>query len=153
VPKKAPIDADAASTPNARERLLIDTFYVQAVLNPNDSYHDRAVALAPRIESAMEVVITEAVLTEIGDALSDKDRVAAAEFIRACYETPNMTVVAVTTDLLARAVDRYQDRPDKTWGLTDCLSFVVMEDLGLTDAATGDRHFEQAGFHALLAAN
>jgi hypothetical protein len=47
MPKKVPIDADAASTPNARERLLIDTFYVQAVFNPNDSYHDRAVALAP----------------------------------------------------------------------------------------------------------
>jgi len=119
----------------------------------NDAYHERALALASRVEAAIETVITEAVLMEIGDALSDKDRAAAADFIRACYETPNMTVVPVTTELLSRAIDRYQGRPDKTWGLTDCLSFVVMEDLGLTVAATGDWHFRQAGFDALLAAD
>ncbi len=151
MPKRAPIDADATPALHAGERLLVDTFYVQAVLNPNDAYHERALALAPRVEAAIETVITEAVLMEIGDALSDKDRAAAADFIRACYETPNMTVVPVTTALLSRAIDRYQGRPDKTWGLTDCLSFVVMEDLGLTLAATGDRHFRQAGFDALLA--
>jgi predicted nucleic acid-binding protein len=34
--------------------------------------------------------------------------------------------------------------------LTDCLSFVVMQDEGITQALTGDKHFEQAGFTALL---
>ena len=42
------------------------------------------------------------------------------------------------------------DRHDKDWSLTDCISFVVMEDQRITDALTGDRHFEQAGFKALL---
>jgi hypothetical protein len=31
-----------------------------------------------------------------------------------------------------------------------CLSFVIMGDLSITDALTADRHFEQAGFNALL---
>jgi uncharacterized protein len=132
------------------DRVLIDTFYVQALMNRDDVYHARALAIAPRVAAATETVITEAVLTEIGDALSDKDRGAAADFIRACYITPNMTVVPVDTELLARALDRYQSRSDKTWGLTDCVSFVVMEDRGLTLAATGDRHFRQAGFDVLL---
>lgn len=39
---------------------------------------------------------------------------------------------------------------DKDWSLTDCTSFVVMEAEGLKDALTGERHFEQAGFNALL---
>jgi len=39
---------------------------------------------------------------------------------------------------------------DKEWGLTDCISFIVMGDHGLTDASTTDEHFEQAGFRALL---
>ena len=44
----------------------------------------------------------------------------------------------------------YRDREDKQWSLTDCISFVVMADGGLADALTGDHHFEQAGFKALL---
>lgn len=39
---------------------------------------------------------------------------------------------------------------DTFWSLTDCLSFVVMQREGITDALTGDKHFEQAGFVALL---
>ena len=44
----------------------------------------------------------------------------------------------------------YREREDKEWGLTDCLSFVVMNERGLTDALTADDHFRQAGFRALL---
>ena len=44
----------------------------------------------------------------------------------------------------------YVARPDKDWSLTDCISFVVMRERGITEALTGDRHFEQAGFVALL---
>jgi len=39
---------------------------------------------------------------------------------------------------------------DKEWGLTDCISFVVMKDRKLTDVLTTDHHFEQAGFKSLL---
>lgn len=44
----------------------------------------------------------------------------------------------------------YVDCFYKQWSLTDCISFVVMRDGGLQDALTGDHHFEQAGFKALL---
>jgi hypothetical protein len=47
-------------------------------------------------------------------------------------------------------VDFFEQRQDKDWSLTDCLSFVVMQDEGITRALTGDRHFEQAGFIVLL---
>ena len=56
-----------------------------------------------------------------------------------------------TSELFERGLALYNARPDKEWSLTDCISFVVMADEGLTDALTGDRHFEQAGFTALLA--
>ncbi|WP_225893949.1 hypothetical protein [Atlanticothrix silvestris] len=52
--------------------------------------------------------------------------------------------------MLIRALQLYNERPDKTWGLTDCISFVVMWEQGLTDAVTADIHFVQAGFRALL---
>jgi predicted nucleic acid-binding protein len=41
-------------------------------------------------------------------------------------------------------------RDDKEWSLTDCISFVVMHQQGLTQAIATDRHFGQAGFQTLL---
>lgn len=131
-------------------RLFLDTFFVQALLNVKDAHHERASALLPKVEEAVEVVVTEAVLTEIGNALSGTGRQLAAAFIRRCYAEPNITVVSVDTSLLLRALELYESRSDKEWGLTDCISFVVMRERGVIDAATGDRHFRQAGFRPLL---
>lgn len=132
------------------DRLFLDTFFIQAILNRRDQYHLQAKALLPRIRAAGEVWITEAVLVEVGNALSAINRAGAVEFIRRCYSTANIRVVGVDTPLLDRALKLYETHVDKTWGLTDCLSFVVMTDYGLIDAATADRHFRQAGFQTLL---
>jgi uncharacterized protein len=131
-------------------RLFLDTFFVQALLNPKDAYHQAATSLLPQVEAAEEVVVTEAVLTEIGNALSGNLRSFAIEFIRRCYAEANITVVPVDTALLLRAVDFYARHGDKGWGLTDCISFVVMREREVLEAATGDRHFRQAGFRTLL---
>ncbi len=60
-------------------------------------------------------------------------------------------LVRATSDLIQRGKKLYRDRADKEWPLTDCISFVVMHDRGLSEALTADHHFEQAGFRALLA--
>jgi uncharacterized protein len=135
------------------ERLLLDTFFVQALLNFRDQYHQKAKTFLPRVQSASEVWITEAVLVEIGNALSAYNRQGAADFIQSCYTNPapNLKLVQCDSALLLRALTFYRNRPDKDWGLTDCISFVVMWANGLTDAVTGDVHFKQAGFNALLA--
>ena len=52
--------------------------------------------------------------------------------------------------LFTRGLALYKERTDKEWSLTDCISFVIMRDLKLSAALTADRHFEQAGFMALL---
>lgn len=132
------------------ERVFLDTACIQALLNRGDQYHTRAVPFASRLQSASEVWVTEAVLIEIGDALSTRNRTGAADFIRSCYQTANINVVTLDTMLFSRALRLYETRSDKDWGLTDCISFIVMHDQGLTDAITTDNHFRQAGFRALL---
>ena len=132
------------------ERFLIDTAFVQALLNQKDQYHAKARKFAPRLRTAAEVWITEAVLVEIGNALSSFNRSAAASFIEQAYRTPNMRVVPVDSGLLQRALRLYRDRQDKTWGLTDCVSFTVMAEQQMMDAVTADEHFRQAGYRALL---
>ena len=129
---------------------FLDTAYVLALLNPNDVYHQQAKALLPSVRIAQEVWITEAILVEIGNALARSNRSVAVAFINSCYITPNVKVVSIDSVLLRRAMDFYHSRKDKEWGLTDCISFIVMEDHGLTEALTTDEHFQQAGFGALL---
>jgi predicted nucleic acid-binding protein len=134
----------------SNERLFLDTAFIQALLNPRDDYHNQAKQLFPRIRAASEVWITEAIFAEVGNALSAFNRNSAVHFIQQCYRTDNLKIVSVDTELLMQALALYQSRPDKTWGLTDCISFVVMQQQNLTDAVTGDRHFVQAGFRALM---
>lgn len=107
------------------ERFLLDTVFIQALLNKRDQFHSQARAFLPRVRTASEVWVTEAVLIEVANALSVLNRTGAAQFIRGCYRTPNMRVVSVDTPLLMRAVSLYSARPDKTWGLADCISFVA----------------------------
>jgi uncharacterized protein len=57
-----------------------------------------------------------------------------------------VTIIEPDERLGRRGLALYDARPDKERSLTDCISFVVMADEALTDALTGDKHFEQAGF-------
>ena len=131
-------------------RFFLDTAYVLALLNPKDTYHKYAKALLPSIHSAREVWLTEAVLIEIANALASSNRSAAVAFINSCYVTPNVRIISVDSKLLKRAINLYENRGDKEWGLTDCISFIVMDDNDLTVAFTADDHFVQAGFRARL---
>jgi predicted nucleic acid-binding protein len=132
------------------DRFFLDTFFIQALLNRHDAYHEQARAFLPFVREALEVWTTEAVLTDVANALSVINRAAAVVFIQQCYQTDNIHVVGVDRELFTGAVKLYDSRRDKTWGLTDCISFMVMTQQGLVDALTADKHFEQAGFRSLL---
>jgi len=60
------------------------------------------------------------------------------------------TILPLSDESFDRGASFFAARPDKDWSLTDCISFVVMQERGITDALTADHHFEQAGFVALL---
>lgn len=63
---------------------------------------------------------------------------------------PLVEIVSLTDDLYRQALRLYGERADKEWGLTDCISFVVMHERGINAALTADKHFQQAGYQALL---
>ncbi len=132
--------------------IFVDTGYVYAVLSPRDQWHREAVLWQEKIISErLSLITTEFVLTEIADGLAAVNyRQTALQTIRLFYENPLVEIVPATSALFAQAVNLYERRPDKNWGLTDCTSFVVMTENKLAEALTTDDHFRQAGFTALL---
>jgi len=128
----------------------MDTAYVLALLNQNDRFHEQAKAIFQKIRIADEICITETIVIEIGNSLARSNRSLAVSFIESLYSTSNVNVLPVDSVLLHSAIDFYHKHNDKEWGLTDCISFIVMEEQGLHNALTSDEHFQQAGFRALL---
>ena len=129
--------------------VCVDTFYFVALSNPRDAAHDRAVAWTRTFTGRF--VTTTWVLTEFANHMCDPQN--RQEFIEMLHDLRGNDKVEIVPSGDSRWEDGlklFANRPDKEWSLTDCLSFVVMEREGLTDALTGDRHFEQAGFVALL---
>lgn len=132
--------------------VFLDTGYLIALSVESDELHEHAIELAIQLESEQtRFTTTPAVLLELGNALSKvRHRPAAIELLTALEEDPLVEIVPLSGELLGKAVDLFRSRPDKEWGLIDCLSFVVMDERDLTQALTFDKHFEQAGFRALL---
>ena len=129
--------------------VFADTSYFLAFLGPSDQYHERALAWSRSLRAG--IVTTEYVVVEVGNSLTQgADRAMFIDFYRQLRADPNSHVILASPELLNRGVELFARRPDQDWGLTDCISFVVMSDRGLTDALSADRDFEQAGFRALL---
>lgn len=129
--------------------IFADTSYYLALLNPADIDHGQAVRIGGALRN--QIVTTDFVLTEVGNTLSRVPvRPAFVCFMADMRADPRTTIIPATRGLLDEGFNLFTQRPDKNWSLTDCVSFVVMEQHRLTEALTADHHFEQAGFNILL---
>lgn len=141
-----------ATTIHPGDEVFLDASYALALSAPTDQYHQRALELATILESApARLITTRAVMLEIGNALSRlRYRSSAVRLLQSLEADPAVRIISITEDLYARAFELYCSRPDKEWGLIDCVSFVAMSERRLTMALTADEHFLQAGFRAML---
>jgi uncharacterized protein len=130
--------------------VFADTFYFLALLNPSDQAHGKAVDFTNA--GSFRIVTTDWIVTELADALAKSVR-GRTEFLTTLADLQaddDAVIIPCDRALLGDGIELYGRRSDKQWSLTDCISFVVMQREGLTDALTGDKHFEQAGYIALL---
>lgn len=126
-----------------------DTFYFLARLNSRDQHHHRALEFSA--SSRASIITSEWVLTEVADGFAEsKFRRQVYRFLNSFRTSSNVEVVAASSDLFDLGLEMYNQHADKLWTLTDCISFVIMRQRNVTEALTGDKHFEQAGFIALL---
>ncbi len=129
--------------------VFADTFYFLSLMNRTDRTHARCIQFSQ--EHRETIVTTAWVLVEVADAWSaPPQRIRAGGLLQELPRNPRFRIIPPTQSLLERGIEFYIDRRDKKWSLTDCISFVVMENEGIREALTGDHDFEQAGFVALL---
>lgn len=133
-------------------RLFVDTGYFLALALPRDTWNGVARNWAKRSKQhRYKLVTTQAVLMEVGAALARTPlRQLAQSILIAAQNDPALEVLPCDAVLYERALALFLAHPDKNWSMTDCASFVVMAEQGLSHALSADHHFEQAGYVTLL---
>lgn len=131
--------------------VFADTFYFIALVNPNDKAHQWAADYSR--ESRVQLVTTTWVLAEVGNYLcATQTRPVLKGIVESLRNDPDQLLLPPDEAIFFKGIELYDSRPDKEWSLTDCVSFLVMEERNIHEALTGDRHFAQAGFEILFKA-
>ncbi|MFP5287708.1 MAG: type II toxin-antitoxin system VapC family toxin [Thermoanaerobaculia bacterium] len=130
-------------------RVFVDSAFLIALINHRDRFHGQARILGDAYDKA-PVLTTDAVLLEVGNALSRGFKHEASQVIQYLLGSEEAEIVRLDPALFDRAFDLYRSYRDKEWSLVDCISFVVMREAGVTFVLTSDGHFSQAGFQILM---
>jgi predicted nucleic acid-binding protein len=133
-------------------RIFVDTSGWIALVNRSDSLHDAATKVYNERFAAGSIFVTHTgVMLEVGNGLSpSRFRHLAVQLRKRLESSLRVEIVPLTDELYEVGWRLYEERPDKDWGIVDCISFVLMEKQGLIEALTADHHFTQAGFIQLL---
>lgn len=132
--------------------VFFDTSYIVALENRDDPHHSRAKQIDRQLIAENAVLLLHwGILLEIGDGYARIGRrEKGMRLIERIRSEQGYQLFAVTDSILDAAIRLYCARPDKEWGLTDCVSFAVMNQEGIVEALTADEHFRQAGMTPLL---
>lgn len=134
------------------KRLFVDTSGWLAIVNSGDALYAVASKIyRQRFVAGWHFTTHSGVMLEVGNSMSAvRSRKLAVQLKETLGTSARMNVVPVTEELYEAGWQFYAARPDKDWSIVDCISFVLMQERGLTEAFTADHHFEQAGFIKLL---
>ncbi len=130
-------------------RDLFDTSFLAALAVPSDALHSIANQWSKAL--AGPFITTEFVLVEFVNMLSAPPRRGRSHaLLESLHSNPLIEILPATAEWVQRGLKLHKHRMDQSWSLTDCIAFEVMREVNALEALTHDRHFEQAGFRALL---
>ena len=135
--------------------VFADAGYWIALFNPRDRLHEIATAVSQAIQNR-PIVTSQLVLMEFLNyyaSLGQIFRQQAVEVVRILQQYPNVEIVPLSDEQFEAALTMYAQRQEKTWGLIDCASFLIMQQRRIAEALAYDEHFRQAGFIPLLREN
>ena len=123
--------------------VFADAGYWIALFNPRDQLHAKAISVSTTLQGR-SIVTSQMVLTEFLNhyaALGQPFRQRAVQVVRSLQDNVDVEVVPQTDTQFAAALMLYAQRPDKEWGITDCASFLTMQERDITEALAYDDHF------------
>jgi predicted nucleic acid-binding protein len=132
--------------------VFADADYWIALLNPRDQLHTKAKSLSPKL-GGVRIITSEMVFVEVLAGLASKGpalRETAVKLVDQLRNNANLDIVPQTSIQFHNALKLYRDRQDKDWSLTDCASVLIMQERGINEALSYDKHFGQAGFIPLM---
>ena len=133
--------------------VFADTCYWIAIALPKDELHELAKTATQTLQGA-HIITTDEVLAEFLTFLSGWGallRAKAVALVRRALSNPNVTVVPQTRESFLAGLVLFEQRRDKEYSFTDCISMDTLQKRNLTEVLTNDHHFAQEGFTALLA--
>jgi predicted nucleic acid-binding protein len=130
---------------------FLATGYIIALEAADDQHHEEALkhwqSLTLNLPS---LVTTSYVFDEVVTFFNSRSRHSkAVEIGSRLLGSPSVQFIQVNEALLYEGWEYFKKHVDKSYSLTDCISFIVMEQFGIRTALTFDRHFIQAGFEKL----
>jgi predicted nucleic acid-binding protein len=134
------------------QTLFADTFYWIALIHAKDQWHKQVRAFGTLIQDH-PLVTTDLVLVEYLNFFAKFDqpmKQGVVNFYRQIRTSPNLQIISVDSRLIQSGVELYANRLDKGYSLTDCVSMIVMKQMGIYEILTHDKHFAQEGLTILF---
>ena len=132
--------------------IFLDTGFLLALVSERDENHGRVLDVLDSYRGASlwdQVVTTNHVVAETITAVRfkaephnlPKGHALAVDIGRSLYDGAFGRVYDVTSDEERRAFEYFTRHQDKTYSFVDCISFVVMDKLGIREALSVDADF------------
>jgi predicted nucleic acid-binding protein len=134
------------------QTLFADTFYWVALIHAKDQWHKKVRSYSVSIKD-YSLVTTDLVLVEYLNFFGKSDpylKQGVVNFYQQIQAASNVEIIAVDSSLIESGVKLYANRLDKGYSLTDCISMIVMKQLGISEILTHDKHFTQEGFNIIF---
>ena len=136
--------------------VFLDTGGLVTLFNVDQENHEIAKSIFGKfIDTGVELFTTSFVLEELVTLSRCREKVEVTEifgFLHKLY-TSGLNVIEVGRDRFSNGLVLMHKFKDQFFSMTDCISFVVMKELKISDAFTTDKHFTIAGFNNLLKDN
>lgn len=134
------------------KKIFSDTQYWVAKIHPQDQWHKKVIEVEYKL-GLFEMITSESVLIETLNYFSGFNegvKEIAALVVRNLFESDEIRVVSQNTEEVLQAISLYENRLDKGYSLTDCISMQICRNQSIEEVLTHDHHFTQEGFTILL---
>ena len=115
----------------------------------SDQYHEEALQFREQVlrKKRYEVIATSYILDETLTLIRFRIGIKASiDFSKKLRRSEVVTIAQVSREIEEKALDLFEMYDDKDFSFTDCVSFVVMQEMGIKEAFAFDHHFNQIGF-------